>query len=100
MDGNNAIEILMRTKGLSMQEAAYWIEAKFKEILGKYVDAKKRLRSFGPGIDGMVDKYLRGAEQWASANLAWSFDSQRYFGVEHAKVKRTLKVKIKRAADQ
>ena len=76
------------------------LEPTFLIKVAHSVIAKKRLRSFGPEIDGMVGKYLRGAEQWASANLAWSFDSQRYFGVEHAKVKRTLKVKIKRAADQ
>lgn len=94
LDGNNAIEILMRTKGLNVQGAANWIENKFKELLRTYLKTKDRMSSFGADVDTMVDKYLRGAEQWVGGNLAWSFDCQRYFGERHKEIKETLKVNI------
>lgn len=78
-----------------MQEAANWTETKFKELLQAYKQAKGHIRSFGSEIDIMVENYLHGAEQWVSANLAWSFDSERYFGGRHEEIKKTLKVPIK-----
>lgn len=100
LDGNNVIEILKRTKGLDVQEAANWIESKFKELLQTYLQAKGRMRSFGPDVDTMVGVYLRGAEQWVGGNLAWSFDCQRYFGTRHIEIKETLKVNIKSSVGQ
>lgn len=90
----------MRTKGLSVQEAVNWIEIKFREVLAEYLEAKGRIRSYGSEADIMVVKYLHGTEQWISANIAWSFDSQRYFGTRHKEVKETLKVTIKSTPEQ
>lgn len=59
-----------------------------------YLQAKDRMRSFGPDVDTTVSKYLRGAEQWVEGNLAWSFGCERYFGGRHKEIKETLKVNI------
>ncbi|KDQ53197.1 hypothetical protein JAAARDRAFT_162104 [Jaapia argillacea MUCL 33604] len=93
--GNNIVTVLMKAKDISLQEASDHVGAYFKQLMDRYVEDKKRLPSWGPSIDANVAKYLSGVENWVIGNLEWSFETQRYFGVEHAQIKRTRLVTLR-----
>ncbi|THH10878.1 hypothetical protein EW145_g1031 [Phellinidium pouzarii] len=95
LEGNNALTILMKTKGLSITEALDYVEVEFKQFLKTFVTSKAQIRSFGPEVDAAVRSYIHGMEQWVVGNIVWSFDTQRYFGADHEEVKRTRIVKLK-----
>ena len=88
----------MRTKGLSAQEAVDWLGSRFEIVMEDFITSKKLIRSFGPDIDAAIRVYIGGLEQWVAANLAWSFDTQRYFGAAHQEVKQSLIVTLRHPA--
>ncbi|EIW57364.1 terpenoid synthase [Trametes versicolor FP-101664 SS1] len=88
--GNNIVTVLMRQKSIGLQEAADLVGAHFSALMGRFVETKKQLPSFGAAaLDDAVAKYVAAMEHWVIGNLEWSFESQRYFGAEHTRVKAT-----------
>ncbi|KAI5122525.1 hypothetical protein M0805_005252 [Coniferiporia weirii] len=94
LEGNNSLTILMRTKGLSLNEAMDYVEVQFKEFMDTFISSKAEIRSYGPEVDAAIRSYIFGMEQWVIGNIMWSFDTQRYFGTEHEEVKRTRVVRL------
>lgn len=93
MDGNNYVTVVMREKGLGLQEAADFVAAQFKERLEQFVEDRKNIRSFGEDVDQDVQKYVFSISQWCIGSIVWSFKTPRYFGDDYEEVKRTLVVK-------
>ncbi|KAI0360074.1 terpenoid synthase [Trametes cingulata] len=91
---NNIITVLMQHKGLDLQGAADYVGVHFKKLVDTFLDAKKRLPSWGPKIDDEVAQYAMAMEKWVIGNLNWSFETQRYFGHARHEVKRTLVVHL------
>ncbi|KAI9060972.1 terpenoid synthase [Trametes sanguinea] len=88
--GNNIVTVLMQDKGIDLQAASNLVGAHFAQLMNRFVETKQRLPSFGAAVDDPVLKYIEAMEHWVIGNLEWSFESQRYFGAEHDKVKETL----------
>lgn len=97
--GNNIVTVLMRQKKISLQEASDLIGAHFAALMNRFVEVKKQLPSFGAALDDAVAKYVVAMEHWVIGNLEWSFESQRYFGAEHTRVKETLVVVLSPAEE-
>lgn len=95
--GNNIVTVLMREKNIGLQAASDLIGAHFEALMKRFMDTKKLLPSFGGDLDLAVAKYVEAMEHWVIGNLEWSFESQRYFGTEHDRVKETLVVKLSSA---
>ncbi|KAI0635720.1 terpenoid synthase [Trametes polyzona] len=88
--GNNIVTVLMRAKNIGLQDAADFVGEHFAVLMSRFVAAKKALPSFGaPGLDDAVAKYVAALEHWVVGNLEWSFESQRYFGAAHTRVRDT-----------
>lgn len=92
--GNNILTVLKEGKNLSLQEAADYVGEHFKVLVDRFLKCKVNLPSWGPALDPVVAQYIMAMEDWVVGNLKWSFDVQRYFGAQHAKVASTLKVEL------
>ncbi|KAI0370356.1 terpenoid synthase [Pilatotrama ljubarskyi] len=95
--GNNIVTVLMRQKNIDLQAASDLVGAHFATLMNRFVETKRLLPTFGAGLDDAVARYVEAMEHWIIGNLEWSFESQRYFGAEHARVKETLVVMLNSA---
>lgn len=93
--GNNVMTVLMKEKNCSLQEAADYIGLHFQQLVDTFVTNKRKLRSRGPSDDADIAKHIMGMENWMIGNLEWSLETQRYFGAEVSKVKRTRLVVLR-----
>ena len=87
--GNNILTVLMTHKDLSLQAAADHVGEHWKTLLSTFLDAKKRLPSWGAEADREVALYAMAFERWVIGNMNWSFETPRYFGPARFDVRRT-----------
>ena len=91
--GNNIVSVLMQEKKIGLQAASDRIGQHFETLMSRFVETKAQLPSFGSAaVDDAVSKYVAAMEHWVIGNLEWSFETNRYFGAEHARVKESLVV--------
>ncbi len=95
LEGNNFLTVVMREKGLNVQEAADFTGKEIMDYVDRFVEGQKKLPSFGKEVDENVQKYLFSIAQWYAGNLIWSFETPRYFGLELEEVKKSLVVNVK-----
>jgi hypothetical protein len=93
--GNNILTVLMKAKGVSLQQAANIVGEHSKTLTKDLEEAKQRLPSWGARVDADVAHYIRALEDWVIGNLEWSFKTARYFGPTHDEVKKTRVVALR-----
>ena len=87
-DTQNLVIIAMNELNLDVQGAVDYVGDLIKSRIDQYCQEKAMLPSFGSEeVDAQVAKYVTGLEHWVIGVLHWSFDSERYFGAEHARIK-------------
>lgn len=72
--------------------AMQWAGVYHEKRVVEFMSAKKRLPSWGKGIDDDVAIYVDGLANWVRANDSWSFESQRYFGKKGLAIQKTRRV--------
>ncbi|KAG6861994.1 hypothetical protein C0995_008181 [Termitomyces sp. Mi166 len=95
ISGNNIVTVLMKNRHMTLQEASDHIGTHYKELMDCFISAQARLPSWGASVDSEVARYIQGLGCWVKGNLDWSFETQRYFGVQHLVVKETLLVTLR-----
>ncbi|EMD34166.1 hypothetical protein CERSUDRAFT_98094 [Gelatoporia subvermispora B] len=93
--GNNIVTVLMQEEDIDVQAAADKVGVKFKVLMDRFLELKTSLPKWGPTVDAAVASYVMAMEHWVIGNLEWSFETQRYFGAEHAAVKSTRLVVLR-----
>ncbi|KAF8350406.1 terpenoid synthase [Amanita rubescens] len=94
----NLVHVLIHYHGHTLQSAIDYAGDMWKQTLEKFMEDEKRLPSWGPEVDDMVQKYLSGLRDWCVGSLYWSFRTHRYFGrdgqnvIKHRTVKLISKV--------
>ena len=63
--------------------------------MDRFMADKACLQSFGSALDADVARYVDAMGQWVIGNLEWSFETKRYFGGNHAEVRRTRVVTLR-----
>jgi len=63
-DTHNMIVILMHYHGLTLQEAVDYVGSLCEETINAFIENKKRIPSWGKEIDDMVEKYVKGLQDW------------------------------------
>ena len=94
--GNNVLTVLMKERGITLQEAADAVGQEFESLYRQFNVDRDTLRSYGPHEMKDVVVYLDALDRWVDGNLKWSFASQRYFGPAHWEVEKTLTVMLKK----
>ncbi|KAJ3515769.1 hypothetical protein NMY22_g14362 [Coprinellus aureogranulatus] len=92
--GNNITAVLMEEKDLTLQDASDYVGLECQSQIQRYLTAKSRLSSSNK-LPSDVLKYVDAIGCWISGNLAWSFETPRYFGADHQQVKETLVVNLR-----
>lgn len=87
--GNNIVTVLMHAKDVDLQTASDLVGIQFDMLMQRFTAAKSQLPSWGAETDRLVAAYVRSMEDWVIGNLEWSFETVRYFGPEHARIKDT-----------
>ncbi|KAH9940985.1 isoprenoid synthase domain-containing protein [Amylocystis lapponica] len=95
LSGNNIVTVLMHAKNVDLQTASDLIGDHFAMLMHRFTTSKSQLPSWGADADRAVAAYVRSMEDWIIGNLVWSFETQRYFGVEHARIKETRVVALR-----
>ncbi|KAH0585068.1 Pentalenene synthase [Termitomyces sp. J132] len=95
ISGNNIVTVLMKNRHLTLQEASDYVGAHCQELMNRFISAQACLPSWGTSVDSEVAQYIQGLGCWVKGNLDWSFETQRYFGVQHLVVKETLLVTLR-----
>ncbi|KAF5375474.1 hypothetical protein D9757_009970 [Collybiopsis confluens] len=93
----NMLTILMKYHGHTLQSASNHVGDLCHQATKSFVETSKNLPSWGPEIDDMVRRYIKGLEDWiigAIRSVHWSFETQRYFGNKGLEVKRTRVVAL------
>lgn len=93
--GNNIVTVLMAANRIDLQTASDLIGVQFRTLMKKFTEGKAKLPSWGLEVDAAVAAYVKAMEHWIIGNLDWSFKTQRYFGPQHADIKRTLMVTLR-----
>ncbi|KIL65704.1 hypothetical protein M378DRAFT_457656 [Amanita muscaria Koide BX008] len=93
-DTHNMVAVMMNEMGLSLQEAVDLAGDYCKASVDRFEHDRQLLRSWGPEIDAMVDKYVDGLQNWIIGSLHWSFDTERYFGKQGLEIKRHQVVQL------
>ncbi|KAG6832817.1 Linoleate 10R-lipoxygenase cop4 [Tricholoma furcatifolium] len=95
ISGNNIITVLMQNKHMTLQEASDHVGEYSKTLMERFISAQGQLPSWGARVDSDVARYIHGLGCWIKGNLDWSFETQRYFGVNHFEVKETRLVNLR-----
>ena len=92
--GCNVVTVLMHNNGFSLQEAADYSGVMYQKLMQQMLQGKASLRSFGPVVDGQLQKYIKGLEDWVMGSLNWSLESKRYFsdGVDQIRLTREVRL--------
>ncbi|QRV91530.1 terpene synthase [Ceratobasidium sp. AG-Ba] len=93
-DTQNLVFITMWDKQLDLEGAMEYVDQLTRRRTQDYVEAKKKLRSFGPELDAQIQLYIQGIEYWVQGSIDWTFMTPRYFGAEVENVRDTGVVDI------
>lgn len=93
--GNNIVTVLMADRNVDLQEASDMVGEHFAALMTRFVEGKRKLPSWGMETDAAVAAYICAMEHWVVGNLDWSFETQRYFGPQHAAVKENRVVLVR-----
>ncbi|KAJ3510122.1 hypothetical protein NLJ89_g4856 [Agrocybe chaxingu] len=86
LSNNNIVTVLMEENHTSLQDTSDYIGEKCAEFVQIYLTSKKRL---SPSLGPDAALFLESIGSWMIGNLAWSFETSRYFGSRHLEVKET-----------
>ncbi|KIL66894.1 hypothetical protein M378DRAFT_74746 [Amanita muscaria Koide BX008] len=65
-EGFNLINVVMKTKGYSLQEAMDFVGQRANECIDRFEHARQRIPSWGPEVDKIVADFTAGYEHWIS----------------------------------
>jgi hypothetical protein len=86
--------VFRNERNIDIQAACDQVGVYRKKLMDRFMADNERLPSFGPDLDASVARYVSAMGDWVVGNLEWSFETTRYFGVDHAEVKRTRVVTL------
>ena len=95
--GNNIVTVHMLDKGLSLQAAVDQAGEDYAELVRIYWEARTAVekQSFGDAkLNADIHKFVTEMSNWPVGNIAWSFESKRYFGDMVDLVKKTRRATV------
>ncbi|KAF9014301.1 isoprenoid synthase domain-containing protein [Cyathus striatus] len=93
LEGNNLITVIMKEKGLNLQEATNYVGDICKELMDAYLKAKEDLQQLDVGED--VIRYVEAIGCWTIGSVEWSFEGGRYFGSFGDEIRKTRIVRLR-----
>lgn len=88
-DRHNILTIAMHQFRCDFDAAMVWVANYHKEVEMRFLDALKRVPSWGPKVDKDVAVYIEHLANWPRCNDCWNFESGRYFGSKGLEYQKT-----------
>ncbi|KAK0622812.1 terpenoid synthase [Immersiella caudata] len=86
---HNLVTVVMKEKGLSLQETYDWIGRYHDDVADEFLRLYKDLPPFpdeSEQVNREIWEYVYGLGNWVRTNECWSFESGRYFGSDGQKI--------------
>ncbi|KAJ7137759.1 isoprenoid synthase domain-containing protein [Mycena epipterygia] len=93
-DRHNILTIVMHQFNLDLYGAMAWVVDYHEEVETRFLDALKRVPSFGPEVDSQLHEYIEHLANWPRCNDCWNFESGRYFGKNGLEFQKTRYVPL------
>jgi len=89
---NNMITVIMKDRGIGLQEAFDVAGQIFEKDTKEFLEHKGQLPSWGSEVDDAVSRYVSAMEHVVTGSIEWCFCTPRYFGDSAVEVKKTRQV--------
>nr|A0A5Q0QSI8.1 RecName: Full=Sesquiterpene synthase Agr5; AltName: Full=Terpene cyclase Agr5; Flags: Precursor [Cyclocybe aegerita]QGA30881.1 sesquiterpene synthase Agr5 [Cyclocybe aegerita] len=94
--GANVVTVIMKSKGVDLQTAVDFLGGYCEALTAQLLEAKRILQARSDAAYSRdVVRLMDAFGDWVRGNVAWSFETERYFGKENKRVKETLLVELK-----
>ena len=106
---SNVLTVLQKDKAIDLQAAADYVGVYFRGLIDRFEADKSLLPSFGEELDVIIKlaithgpfflclvanhvyrNHITMMENWVAGSLNWSFATDRYFGEEHLKDRKSV----------
>ena len=88
-DRHNILTVAMNQFNVDFDGAMAWVVDFHKDVETRFLDALKRVPSFGAEVDAQLQVYITHLANWPRCNDCWNFESGRYFGNKGLEYQRT-----------
>ena len=88
-DRHNILTVAMNQFNVDFDGAMAWVVDFHKDVETRFLDALKRVPSFGAEVDAQLQVYITHLANWPRCNDCWNFESGRYFGSKGLEYQRT-----------
>ncbi|KZT42148.1 terpenoid synthase [Sistotremastrum suecicum HHB10207 ss-3] len=86
-DAHNLVAVAMKEQNLDVQEAMDYVGRRYYGLRDTFLAGFHDLPSWSPKIDSELKDYIWGVGNWVTANVEWSFESERYFGTRGPEIR-------------
>jgi len=90
-DGHNMVSVAMASRKLSVQGAMDYIGEQYATLGSRFLS---KMTLFTNSDDSNLASYVWGLGNWVTANVEWSFESERYFGTSGPKIRNMRRVEL------
>jgi hypothetical protein len=87
--GHNLVLAMARQDGLPVDEAILAAARHWQQTMRRFVELRAAVPSFGPTVDGTLDRYLDGVADAVRGTIDWSLESARYRDTKIATILRS-----------
>ena len=88
-DRHNILTVAMNQFNTDFDGAMAWTVDFHKDVEMRFLDALKRVPSFGAKVDADLAVYIEHLANWPRCNDCWNFESGRYFGSKGLEYQKT-----------
>ena len=89
------ISVFMKAKRLPLQEAINEVDMLYQAMANQFLKLLENLPQCSSDKEAKsLKEYIRGMANWVTANVEWSYSSERYFGKIGPEVKKTWMVEL------
>jgi Delta6-protoilludene synthase len=92
------VAVAMKERGFNVQEAMDYIGDETLKLASRFVSLMKQVPTIdivgGPKCSHAVERYVWGLGNWVTANIEWSFESERYFGTQGLEIMKHRSVEL------
>ncbi|KZS86919.1 terpenoid synthase [Sistotremastrum niveocremeum HHB9708] len=91
---HNLVAVAMKDQDCDAQSAIDYIARCYMQLRDRFLAGFDDLPSWSSTIDKDVKSYIWGVGNWVTANIEWSFESERYFGTHGKDIRESRTIAI------
>ncbi|KZT33902.1 terpenoid synthase [Sistotremastrum suecicum HHB10207 ss-3] len=81
------VAVIMKSHDLNVQDAVDHIGEQYRQLRDRFLTDRETLPSWSEDVNRELKEYIEGLGNWVTANVEWSFESERYFGKDGPEIR-------------